>query len=386
MLERIQYQDYLKCLKKIKKANLQYLKEKSESYELNNNKHEKEIIKIDKKHDKMFRNILCDKKEITLFLNQFLKIKKTLNEKDIIQCKTDYITRNYKSRQADIVYKLKNEPIYFLIEHQSSVDYEMPKRIFEYVWKITKTEIELQKIYKKQIIYPIIIPIVIYTGTKKWNAKTNFAEKQIKNDEFKNYKINLKYKLISIQSYTNEELLKNKNLISIIMLIEKCNTTLKLEEQMNKIITIITNEDDKEKLEEILVNIIEPIIGKNKVKQLLKKLYNRKEESDMSPLQKMLFEMKMKASNEGKLQGINEGKLQGINEGKLQGINEGRMQGINEGRMQGINEGKTEGINIAKRNMVIAMLEANESEEKIIKYAEIDKKELEKIKKSIKVS
>ena len=36
----------------------------------------------------------------------------------------------------------------------------------------------------------------------------NFAEKQIKNDEFKNYKINLKYKLISIQSYTNEELLK----------------------------------------------------------------------------------------------------------------------------------------------------------------------------------
>ena len=74
MLERIQYQDYLKCLKKIKKANLQYLKEKSESYELNNNKHEKEIIKIDKKHDKMFRNILCNKKEITLFLNQFLKI------------------------------------------------------------------------------------------------------------------------------------------------------------------------------------------------------------------------------------------------------------------------------------------------------------------------
>ena len=201
---------------------------------------------------------------------------------------------------------------------------------------------------------------------------------QIKNDEFKNYKINLKYKLISIQSYTNEELLKNKNLISIIMLIEKCNTTLKLEEQMNKIITIITSEDDKEKLEEILVNIIEPIIGKNKVKQLLKKLYNRKEESDMSPLQKMLFEMKIKASNEGKQQGINEGKLQGINEGKLQGINEGRMQGINEG--------KTEGINIAKRNMVIAMLEANESEEKIIKYAEIDKKELEKIKKSIKVS
>ena len=154
------------------------------------------------------------------------------------------------------------------------------------------------------------------------------------------------------------------------MLIEKCNTTLKLEEQMNKIITIITNEDDKEKLEEILVNIIEPIIGKNKVKQLLKKLYNRKEESDMSPLQKMLFEMKMKA----------------LNEGKLQGINEGKLQGINEGRMQGINEGKTEGINISKRNMVIAMLEANESEEKIIKYAEIDKKELEKIKKSIKVS
>ncbi len=37
--------------------------------------------------------------------------------------------RKYKSKQAGLVYKLKNQEVFFLIEHQSTIDNSMPYRI-----------------------------------------------------------------------------------------------------------------------------------------------------------------------------------------------------------------------------------------------------------------
>lgn len=50
---------------------------------------EKEIKEIDKKHDKMFRNILSRKIEMVKFLNDFLSFKEKVKETQIIQCHTD---------------------------------------------------------------------------------------------------------------------------------------------------------------------------------------------------------------------------------------------------------------------------------------------------------
>ena len=76
-------------------------------------------------HDTSFRNVLANKREAYLFINNTLKLKNTENEiamEQLEQCDNRYITKTYYNKETHIVYKIKNRQIYFIIEHQSSVD------------------------------------------------------------------------------------------------------------------------------------------------------------------------------------------------------------------------------------------------------------------------
>ena len=65
--------------------------------------------------------------------NKNSKVKpEQINVKNIEKYNSSFINKIYQNKEADIVYKLKNREIFFLIEHQSKVDYSMPKRILEY--------------------------------------------------------------------------------------------------------------------------------------------------------------------------------------------------------------------------------------------------------------
>lgn len=200
---------------------------------------EKRLKEIDKKHDKIFRNVLSRKNEVAKFLNQFLNLQERIQEEDIIAYPTDFVTKRYETRQSDIIYKLKDKPVYFLIEHQSTIDKEMALRIWEYVGEIIRKEKMRTNLLKKDVIYPIVIPIVIYTGSQKWTAKTNFAQKQYQSRLYKKYQIDLEYNLISVHDYTFEELLEKRTLLGSILLMEKCKSKRELEMYAKKIIETI---------------------------------------------------------------------------------------------------------------------------------------------------
>ena len=279
-----QYVEYLRTNDKLQ------VKEDKETY--NFSAYDEKLLKeVDKRHDKMFKTILSIKKEMASFLNEYMKLEEKLNEDDIIECKTDFITKQYKDRKSDIIYKLKKRPIYFLVEHQSRVRKDMAYRVWEYIGEIMRREVILQKTYlKENNIYPIVVPIVIYTGHQKWNAKTNFKEMQYKSIKYEKYKLDLEYNLITIQDYTFQELIEKKNLFASIMMIEKCNTAKEIENITNKIIEIIEEKEEKEILVEIINQIIGPIVGKEKMDEMLEKLYG-KEEHGMSPVTKLFFEV-----------------------------------------------------------------------------------------------
>ncbi len=152
-------------------------------------------------------------------------------------------------------------------------------------------------------IYPIVVPVVIYTGFRKWKVPTNLAEKQYQSLNYKKYEIHLEYNLITVEDYTFEELLAEKTLFSSIMIIEKCKTKEEINTQMNKIIEVITKPKDREALAEIVSNIIEPIVGREKANKMLEKI-NSKEELEMSPFTKTLLDIEHKAWKKGKKAGI----------------------------------------------------------------------------------
>lgn len=324
------------------------LKEKDVVYKIPNiERHQiynqKRIGEIDKKHDKMFRNILSRKREMVNFLNEFLELKEKIKPEQLIQCHTDFITKHYKEKHSDIIYKLKDKPVYFLVEHQSTIAQDMPLRIWEYVGEIMRRESIIQKTYlRKDKVYPVVVPIVIYTGFQKWNAKTNFSQNQYRTRNYKDYEINLEYNLIAVQDYTLEELLEKRTLFGSIMIIEKCKEVEELSQQINKVVEVIDAQKDLEALAEIISNILVFRIGQEKANEILEKI-RRKGELAMSPVTKMLLDLEYKNWKKGLREGIKDGKMKTIKN----------------------------------------MLQSGESEEKIMKYTEITKEELKKIKRKL---
>ncbi len=296
-MEFITKKDYIKYIREHIEA-IEREKSKAYIFEKEDIRGKKEKLeRIDKKHDKMLKVILGRKKEMLYFLSQFLRVKKSIREDEIEVCSTEFITWQYKNKYSDIIYKLKKEPIYFLIEHQSTVDNNMIERIGIYVQEIMRKE-------EKNGLYPIVVPIVIYTGEQKWKAKTNFFDKQYSSEAYDKYKINLWYNLITIQDYTFEELLKKKTLFSSFMIIEKCKNKKELITRINQVIkTVNKDEENKQVLSEIVKYIIAPYVGEEITDKMLKEI-NEKEEVAMSPLTKMFFDLEIKSEKKGERHGL----------------------------------------------------------------------------------
>ena len=150
------------------------------------------------------------------FLSNFLGIN--IKGKDLKMFGAEHITQQYEVRLSDIVYKKEGQEIYYIVEHQSTVDFNMPYRMLRYCMELMRKIIE----NSNQKIYPTIVPIVLYTGERKWTITKNFADKQkLSKEEYEEYKIDMKYKLIDINRLSNKELLIKQSYIASIMLIEK---------------------------------------------------------------------------------------------------------------------------------------------------------------------
>ncbi len=114
-------------------------------YNLITNK--EKTVPIHQKHDKTYRGLLSNKKDVVYLLNKELKIKKeqAIKQEEIESYNTRFITEKFENREADIVYKMKNKKVFFLIEHQNKIDYNMPLRIEEYKKGIIESAIETRK-------------------------------------------------------------------------------------------------------------------------------------------------------------------------------------------------------------------------------------------------
>ena len=189
---------------------------------------------VNHQHDKIFRTVLDRKSDALALINKALNTQ--LEVQDIEKYNSSFINKVFQNREADIVYKIKDRSIFILIEHQTKVDYLMPYRILEYEVAIMQSAIDLDKIKNKESKIPLVIPIVLYTGNKKWNAKKYLEENQEKIEGIENGLGN--YNLIDINELTEKELLEDNSFISKMMLIEKSKNTENIVEILEKIVKI----------------------------------------------------------------------------------------------------------------------------------------------------
>ena len=289
---------------------------------------------INQEHDKIFRTILDKKENAALIINKAIDEK--IEIKDIEKYKNSFVNKVFQNREADIVYKMKDKNIFFLIEHQTKIDYSMPFRILEYEVAIMKSAIDMNKIKTKNYKLPLVISIVLYTGNRKWNAAEYLQKSQ---ETLRNIKEDVgKYNLIDVNNLTEKELLEDDTFITKMLLIEKSKNTEETVEKLEKVIER-TKEEDKDVLIRIIKIVFKEKLGDNEVERLVNKIEEGRKKEVLAVVDMIRRENQMY---------------------------------IDMGRKEGKIEGK---IEIAKK-----LLKMGISVEKIIEATSLTKEEIEKIK------
>lgn len=236
-----------------------------------------------------------------------------------------------------------NDEVYFIIEHQTKIDYTMPLRMLEYKIEVMRSATRGKNINNKNGKVPIVISIVLYTGHKKWDAKLDLAGIQ---PEFKEeIKDHIGYNLIDVNEYTSEELMRSESFVAKAMLIEKTTDIKNFIEVVHKINKNMKTKEDKELLEHIIRFDYGCKLGNELTEKLIKDI---KEDDNMLASAEMVWK-------------------------EFDGY---FIRGRRQGRLEGKREGKKETmLEIAKR-----MLEKNIAIDTIAELTKLDEKEIKKLK------
>ena len=245
--------------KKFKGKNENIIREETEKYYIN------------QKHDKMFKEMLSDKKSTVDFINSFLHLN--LVEDDIEKYEKEFRTSEFSNVEADVVYKIKNKNVFILIEHQSSVDYKMSYRIMRYKYAIIESAIDKKRLKEKSYRIPMVIPIVLYTGKRKWQKLLiNDIEEKVEG-----YAENwLGYTLIDVNEFSKEELLADNLIITKAMLIEKSKNKEELYRNIEEVINIQKEKKafDNLQLEKLITYELSETEDKNIMHEFIEKIRN----------------------------------------------------------------------------------------------------------------
>ena len=170
----------------------------------------KKLVPI--KSDALFKKIMEDVVAAREFLEFYLPVdfKNLLNLAEIRVEKESFVEDGLKKRLSDIIYAIKTKDneeafVYVLVESQSEPDYWMSFRLWKYMLLLSERHM------KKGGKLPLIAPLLMYNGTKKYNSPRNLwdlftipqqAKKLMTED----------YKLIDLQSMSDDEIKKKQHL------------------------------------------------------------------------------------------------------------------------------------------------------------------------------
>ena len=277
---------------------------------------------IHNEHDKLFKRILDRINEVESI------IKKTLGKEtekiEIETVRNELTTRDYRGRMVDVLYKLKDKEVYFLIEHQSTQNPYMAFKIFEYEAEII-TRSHMQNVEKSKKIAKVI-KIVIFTGVGDWKVARSIVELQeeygnkIKID--KHYEGIGEYKLLESKDYSLKEIISEEGtLLGKAIMIEKARREDTLIEILDEIIP-----NTKEKEIDEMIRMIEYILVKDLGKKIANKYIKLLESKIKKEGGKGAMVETMRALREDRRRTIMEARNTGKKAGILEGEKSGKIQ------------------------------------------------------------
>ncbi len=196
---------------------------------------------VTQEKDKSLKSLFEVKRQFVELIKTFVKEEWTekLTEENLELADKDFIMTNIHETRADLIYRVKDEDIYFvLLEFQSTEDRKMPYRLLSYI-------LEIWRRYEKKDNLPVAIPCVLYTGNSEWKVKTLRSLFNV-SAEIAKYIPDFEYVLIDVNRYSDEELIETANLVSSVVYMAKSKDKIEVANKLKNIINLISKLDKKE--------------------------------------------------------------------------------------------------------------------------------------------
>ena len=290
---------------------------------------------IHDKHDRGYKFLLSSRRIFLQLLNTFVKQGwvEEIDEKNMMLINKSFILQDFKDKEADLVYKIRVKEqeviFYVLFELQSSVDYQMPYRLLQYmveIWREYLKDIEANVAEAKDFKLPVIVPMVLYNGANRWTACKSYKEYLRNSDLFGEYAVDFNYILLNVNGYPDEELLELSNLISLVFLIDKTKDYEEMMATLEKMIEPLRKISPEEFLmfKHWLINIATSGMTKEQKKEVEEAV------EDSEEVENMRYNLERAITNEfEKIEcKLKEAKVEGEAKGEAKGKAKGEAKAI----------------------------------------------------------
>lgn len=291
-------------------------------------------MKLQNPHDRVFKEVFSDISITKDFIQSYLpKEMVKLLDLDSIQLQKDsYVDEKLKKSFSDLVFQIQTKEsvgyISILFEHKSYPTEEISLQLLPYICNIWEEKYKKEKVKK----LPLILPIVIYHGTKSWETEQSLAEILGGYNklpvEYQAYIPNFKYLLYDLTRYSDGDLKGNEQLrffFRVLKTIQSLSAEDFLQNFLNQIAQLYHLEN------QVFVPFINTILFYiSTTKQNL----NKQHYEQMI----QIIEQNYPKGDEQIMTWAELFREEGIQEGLQRGL----QKGIQEGLQKGVQEGKSE--------------------------------------------
>jgi hypothetical protein len=167
-----------------------------------------------------------------------------------------------------------DEPLFVIsiVEHESQVNYTSSYKMLLYIALVWHTYVkDNDKKYKQELKrygstkrklstdvdfkLPPVLPVVFYDGGTQWTSAMNLLDRVHMGDIFEKYIPKFEYELVDLSQYSQEDIIKYGNALSLILLIDKIRQADDID------FSVSVPEDYLEKLSQNIPDSLLPLIS-----------------------------------------------------------------------------------------------------------------------------
>jgi predicted transposase/invertase (TIGR01784 family) len=292
-------------------------------------------------HDEAVKEYFSDIETAKSFFREYLpaEIVNNLDFNTLRICKDSFLDKKLARYFCDILYQSNLKKIdvdifiYLLIDHKSREEPFIGFQFLKYMLRIWELYLKQNK---KAKALPVVIPIVIYHGHKKWEVDKGFSSLFDAPGYLKEYIPGFNYRLYDISHVPDEEI-KGAVLLRILLMTLKYIFTPELNYRLREeIFPLFLELKDKKKGTEYLEVLLRYLT--RSARDLPEKGLNE----SVSKLFKDGGDIMQTIAEKWKSEGIKIGEKRGEKRGEERGVKIGEERGVEIGVKIGEEKGKVE--------------------------------------------